>query len=70
MSLTEFNKAYESIMNAELKPYYRAVRLAELMTRMEREYSIPLLKNEEWEQQNRKVIALYRKISISRREDL
>lgn len=44
----------------------KATKLANLMTDMERLYSIPMLKNEEWERENRKVIALYRKISRSR----
>lgn len=70
MTLTEINKEYEKIMSANLNPHNRAVKLAQLMTRMEGEYSIPMQKNVEWEQQNRKVIALYRKISLSRSEGL
>lgn len=68
MSLTEINKEYEKIMFSNIAPYERAVKLAALMTRMEGEYSIPMLKNPEWEKDNKKVIALYRKISRSRSE--
>lgn len=69
-SLTEINREYENIMAAGLKPHDRAVKLAELMTDMEGRFRIPMLKNPEWEKENKKVIAMYRKISISRRENL
>ncbi len=39
------------------------------MTDMEGYFSIPMLKNEEWERENRKVMALYRKLSRSRALD-
>lgn len=66
MSLTEINRKYENIMNSNLSQYEKAVKLGELMSLMEGQYTIPALKDPEWEQENKKVIALYRKISISR----
>ena len=44
----------------------KAVRLANIMTKMENQYSIPMLKNETWEQQNQDVIKAYRRISDMR----
>lgn len=66
MKLSDINKKYELIMESNNSPDIKATKLAGLMTDMERFYSIPMLKNEEWERENRKVIALYRKISRSR----
>jgi len=40
------------------------ISLSELMTKMEKEFKIPILKNEKWEKKT--IIALYRKISMSR----
>lgn len=39
---------------------------AKLMTEMEKSFRIPALRDEEWEKENKAVIALYRKISMSR----
>ena len=65
MKLSEYHRQYEQIM--KMAPGWgRDRRLAELMTMMEKEYRIPLLRDPEWEKKNRAVIALYRKISMSR----
>ena len=40
--------------------------LSQLMDRMEQEYHIPALQHPEWESKNKAVIAMYRKISMSR----
>lgn len=65
MKLSEYHRQYEKIM--KMAPgWERDRRLAELMTMMEKEYRIPLLRDPEWEKKNRAVIALYRKISMSR----
>ncbi|MBL5772724.1 hypothetical protein [Heyndrickxia sporothermodurans] len=66
MDLKEINQEYENIMHSNHSDDKKAQLLAQLMTQMERQFSIPMLKNQEWENQNRKVIALYRKISRSR----
>jgi hypothetical protein len=65
MKLSEYHQRYEQIMKME-PGRERDRLLAELMTMMEKEYRIPLLRDPEWEKKNRKVIALYRKISMSR----
>ena len=62
----KFNKRYEEIIHADLPNGEKNRRLAALMTEMEREFKIPVLRNEAWEKENKAVIALYRKISMSR----
>jgi hypothetical protein len=65
MSLTGYNRSYEVIM--KLPPSFkRDKQLSELMDQMKREYGIPLLQDVEWEKRNPKIIALYRKVSMSR----
>lgn len=66
MSLTELNKRYEELLKENVSEPIRTKKLADLMTEMEGIYKIPMLRNEAWERDNRKVIALYRKISRSR----
>ncbi len=66
MELKEFNQEYENIMHSNFSNDEKVHKLANLMTQMEGRFSIPMLKNQEWENENRKVIALYRKISRSR----
>lgn len=65
--LEQIRREYQEIMAADLSDYKRDVKLAELMTKMERHYRIPLLRNPEWEKQNPEIIALYRQISNSRK---
>lgn len=65
MNLKEFNDEYENIMNADITESERFKKLADLMAKMERHYNIPL-RNEQWEKKHRKVMALYRKMSMSR----
>lgn len=66
-TLTEINAEYEDILHSSISDYSKSVKFARLMTEMEHDYHVPLLRNEAWEQENKKVIALYRKISMSRR---
>lgn len=47
--------------------YQKDVRIAELMTIMERRYNIPMLRNEQWEKDNSYVISVYRTISNMRK---
>lgn len=65
-SLAAINKDYEEIIHRNIKEPFKSRKLAELMTELEREYKVPALRNEVWERKNRAVIALYRKISLSR----
>jgi hypothetical protein len=69
MSIAQIGQKYEKIMQSKLSDRQRNMKLAELMTQMESEFSIPRLSNPEWEKNNKKVIALYRKISMSRKFD-
>lgn len=63
-SLKEINAAYEEIIR-QREPM-RSRKLADLMGEMERQYKIPMVRSEAWEKENRPVIAMYRKISMSR----
>lgn len=65
-NLKDFHTKYEAIHQSSLSDDQKSRKYADLMTEMEQEYKIPMLRNEAWEQENRKVIALYRKISMSR----
>ncbi|MBM0067934.1 hypothetical protein [Alkalicoccobacillus gibsonii] len=66
MDIKELNQRYEEIIHSNRPENIKTNQLSMLMTYMEGEYQIPMLKNPEWESNNRKVIALYRKISMSR----
>jgi hypothetical protein len=66
MTLAEINKRYEDIIHSDSKEPIRSRRLADLMEEMECEYKIPMIRSEAWEIQNKAVIAMYRKISMSR----
>jgi hypothetical protein len=65
-TLSQINQAYEEIIQGTVTELYRSRRLADLMDEMEREYKVPMIRNESWESQNKVVIAVYRKISMSR----
>jgi hypothetical protein len=69
-TLAQINKEYEEITYSDLKEPIRSRRLADLMEEMEQEYKVPMIRSEAWEIQNKAVIALYRKISMSRSRDL
>lgn len=66
-TLKEINAEYEEII--QLKEPNRSRQLADLMGEMEREYKIPMIRSKAWENENRSVIAMYRKISLSRNLD-
>ena len=63
--LAQLNEEYEEIMRSP-KGEARDRALSYLTTKMEKEYQIPTMQNMEWEQNHRSVVALYRKISMSR----
>jgi len=67
--LAQYHKQYEDIMSGDMSQQERNRRLAALMTEMEQVFQIPILRNEEWERRHKAIIALYRKISLSRRFD-
>ncbi|MCJ8223672.1 hypothetical protein [Bacillus paralicheniformis] len=65
MQLKKFYSRYEGIMqDTDIKK--RDIQLSQLMTELERVFNIPILRNPVWEEKNKPVIALYRKISMSR----
>ncbi|UOQ91843.1 hypothetical protein MUO14_15105 [Halobacillus shinanisalinarum] len=66
MTLIKFHQAYEAIIYSDSLAYEKDRRLAELMSDMEGHYDIPSLRKAEYEEKNRAIIALYRKISKSR----
>lgn len=61
-----YNQIYENIMFSDQSRDEKDRQLARLMSELERQYKIPIIRDPEWEKQNRSVIALYRKISMSR----
>lgn len=68
-SLAYYNKEYETILHSSDSEHYKTLQMSALMSDMEKQYQIPMLRKEEWEKDNRTVIALYRKISMSRQFD-
>jgi len=66
MSVAKFNQLYEEIIHSKINSSRKDWKLAELMTEMERVFKIPISRKVAWENENRAVIALYRKISLSR----
>lgn len=65
-TLKWFNNEYEKILHSGLSEDRKSMEYGKLMTEMECEFKIPMLRNKEWEKENRAIIALYRKISLSR----
>ncbi|MFB7642760.1 hypothetical protein [Peribacillus butanolivorans] len=64
-TLSKIDEEYQEI-NLLVKEPMRSHLLIELMTEMEREYHIPMIRTENWEIKNKTVIALYRKINLSK----
>lgn len=67
MNLTDIQREYETILHSNKSDHDKAVAFAELMSIMEGPpFNVPLLRNPEWEEKNKSVRAMYRKISRSR----
>jgi len=66
-SLKWFNNEYEKILYSGLSEEQKSREYASLMTEMEKVYNIPILKDLTWEKENKAVIAMYRKLSMSRK---
>lgn len=66
MNLKEINDKYETILHSNLSQDKKDKAFADLMTTMEQTFNIPMLRKSEYEADNRKIIAMYRKISMSR----
>ena len=63
-TLSKIEEEYQEIILLVKEPM-RSHLLMELMTEMEREYHIPMIRNEDWEIKNKPVITLYRKINLN-----
>ena len=59
-------KATKIAADPRMTQYQKDVRIAELMTDMERIYKIPMFRNEQWEKENEYIITIYREISRMR----
>ena len=66
MTLNDYKKQYETILNLPIGVIQKDKMLSNLMTDLEKAYRIPIIKNEGWEKENEEVHALYFKISTSR----
>ena len=66
-TLNWFNNEYEKILYSDLSDEQKDVEYKSLMSEMEYEFKVPVLRDEQWEKDNRAVIALYRKIAKSRK---
>lgn len=64
-SLADYQREYEKIIHSNQTSHRKDILLAELITEMEVQFNIPLVWDREWEQRNRKVIAMYRKLNIT-----
>ncbi len=64
--LAEIQWAYEKILESDSTQFEKDKKISALMSQMEDEFRIPLLQDEEWEKSNKAVIAMYRKLSMSR----
>lgn len=53
--------------NSTLSQHEKDIRLANIMTTMERHYGIPMFRDPEWEKHNQNVIIAYRAISNMRK---
>lgn len=62
-SLADYQKEYERIIFFD-QPR-KDILLASLQTEMEKQFKLPLRSNE-WKKENQKIIAMYRKIGITR----
>ncbi|WCK52625.1 hypothetical protein PP175_14410 [Aneurinibacillus sp. Ricciae_BoGa-3] len=65
--LLAIQKAYEDTMYAHMAQRERDIKLSSLMTKMEAEFKIPLFYNNKFEENNKIVMVLYRKLSMSRK---
>lgn len=66
MTLAEYNQRYETILQGDFSTDQKDLMFSSLMTEMEKAFNIPMIRKPEWEEENRAVIAMYRKISMSR----
>ncbi|MBB4824982.1 hypothetical protein HNO89_002208 [Sporosarcina luteola] len=63
-SLADYQSAYEEIIHSDQPK--RDILLAGLMNEMEKQFEIPMIRNEAWIRENPEIAAMYRKLSITR----
>lgn len=66
MTLIEFEQKYNKIIDWKLAEYKKDKQLSKLMTNMEGQFYIQLINDNKWNEENKDIINLYRKISDSR----
>jgi len=66
-TLSWFNNEYERVLHSGLSDSQKDDEYKNLMTEMEQAFKIPMRQDKDWEKESRSVIALYRKISKSRK---
>jgi len=64
-TINDFHRAYEDILRSDKPEEQKGREYAVLMQQIERAYQIPIIRSPKFEIENRKVIALYRKISMT-----
>ena len=67
MPLELYKKRYEDIIHSDLIDRKKDLKLIKLMMDMESAFSIPMIKNEAWNERNKDVIQLFQQVSNSRR---
>jgi hypothetical protein len=65
MELEYYQEKFDKLTDMK-KGSRRDMLLANIMTQMEANFKIPLMQNLDWEEENPKIINLYREISFSR----
>lgn len=63
-SLADYQREYEEIIFSDQPK--RDMLLVGLLTEMEKQFKIPMPRNKEWEREHPEIIAMYRKITITR----
>ena len=67
MPLKLYKKRYEDIIYSDLIDRKKDLKLIKLMMDMESAFSIPMIKNEAWNERNKDVIQLFQQVSNSRK---
>lgn len=67
MPLKLYKKRYEDIIHSDLIDRKKNLKLIQLMMDMESAFSIPMIKNEAWNERNKDVIQFFQQVSNSRR---
>jgi len=67
MALELYKQRYEDIIHSNLIDRQKDLKLIQLMMDMESAFSIPMIKNEAWNERNKDVIQLFQQVSNSRK---